>query len=472
MNVSSATCFTLEVFAILLITLLAGGTFFTTHEPGGLAAVSWVVAGMAILGLASLVVLHRRAGGVPLELGGVYLAVVLLYGLLPLIFFLILEGVYTPLNDARLFTIAPDNESVGRTGVYYLVYAATFVLAYLSVRGRRSIGRAQQLRPDKSTFYSVVVLLLMARSTLLLANMLFAADSTSYVESYTRFNQLPLIAQQLLGHLNGMSMVIGIAAIVAAAGSWRRYRYLVLLWLGVEGAMLVVGLGARTAFFVFCLALVISLHIRHRPFKMLTLALVGSAMVAVFLLFGFLRGGGAGEVGGPLVAIAQTASEFESLFANAIDLNRLRSNGELEGEAMWLAAYFGDFIALFPQQIIPFQKVNLSHWYVTTYYPEFAESGGGLAFGAIAEALLGNGVPDLLVRAAIVGITFGLIDRHYNRGIVTFWKCVFYVWIVCFCYQAFRSTTGALLPMFMFHFVPAYLGIRIFSGLLRGSIPK
>lgn len=463
---------TVESLVVTAIACVMGIAFVGYTDSSEFASVVWVIFALLALGAVSFVRFSFPSGDAPLEIGSIYLSVVLLYGLLPLIFFLISGGVYTPLNDARLFSIAPGVKVISRMGYYYLTYAASFVLSYLCIRGSRVAKRTKYKEPDSTTLFAVVTTLIGLRLLLLFANVLFAEDSASYVGTYTRFNHLPLIVQQILGHLNGMSMAVSVAAVTAAAGNWRRFRTLVFLWLAMEAAVLVVGLGARTTFFILCIALVVSLHIRHRPFRTVPLVILGGLLVFAFLLLGVVRSGASGELGGPILAIAQTASEFESLFANAIDIDRLKYNGELDNGAVLAATYVGDILALCPQQMIPFEKLSLSDWYVRTHYPEFAESGGGLAFGAIAESMIGNGVVDVILRGGLVGLTFGAIERTCNRGFVSYWKCVFYVWATCFCYQAFRSTTGSLLPMFVFHFVPAVIVVRMLSHLLRSPPVK
>lgn len=460
---------TVESFVVFAVACILGLAIVSYMDPSEFTSVVWVIFTLLALGALSFVLLSSRGGVAPLEIGSVYLAVVLLYALVPLIFYLLLGGTYTPFNDARLYSIAPSARDVSRIGYYYLTYAASFVLAYLCVRGSRSVERTRYTEPDAATLFALITILIVLRFFLLLANVLFAEGVTSYIGTYTRFNHLPLLAQQILGHLGGMSLTVGVAAIVAAAGNWLRFRVLVLSWLAVEAIVLAVGLGARTAFFVLCIALVVSLHIRHRPFRTVSLIILGGLLVFVFLLLGVFRSGTSEGLEGPIVAIARTASEFESLFANAIDIDRLKLNGDLENSTVLIAAYLGDIFALFPQQMLPFEKVSLPDWYVTTHYPEFAESGGGLAFGAIAESIVGNGMIDIILRGVGIGIIYGAIERACNRGFVSYWKCVLYVWMVCFCYQTFRSTTGSLLPMFAFHFIPSVIAVRMLAYLLRNQ---
>ncbi len=131
--------------------------------------------------------------------------------------------------------------------------------------------------------------------------------------------------------------------------------------------------------------------------------------------------------------------------------------------------YFGDLLALVPQQVLGVEKFSVATWYVTTYYPEFADAGGGLAFGAIAESLAGAGVIDLVWRAALVGFIFGVVHRHVTLRPVSTWRIAVYVWLVCFSYQAFRASTLALLPVVFFRILPAIGLIVVIAALLRST---
>ena len=108
-------------------------------------------------------------------------------------------------------------------------------------------------------------------------------------------------------------------------------------------------------------------------------------------------------------------------------------------------------------------------WYVDTFYSSFAEYGGGLAFGAIPEALLGSGWPDLIWRGALVGFLFRWFDDAIRKGTSSLWKFTLYLWLMFSCYQTFRVTTLAVLPLFIYRFLPAMLMVIAFAYLLRDA---
>jgi hypothetical protein len=129
----------------------------------------------------------------------------------------------------------------------------------------------------------------------------------------------------------------------------------------------------------------------------------------------------------------------------------------------------GDVANLLPQQIAPYEKVDAAVWYVNTYFPEYAATGGGLAFGVIAESVLTGGWPSALLRGVLLGIIFAFVHRLYMRHGDKLAVLVFYVWATTLSYQSLRATTLALLVLFVYRFVPAVAGVTIVAVALERS---
>jgi hypothetical protein len=322
---------------------------------------------------------------------------------------------------------------------------------------------------DSATLVSLVASVLALRALLLMATVLFAeAAPDDYLATYTRFSHLPLLAQQLLTHASGMALFLEIALLVVLAQQWTRFRWIIFLWIAAELAVTAIGLGARTELFVLVLGALLARHLLFRRVRTLTVAAIGTLGLVAFAALGVVRAlGEFASEAGPLGV--GSASEFDSLFANAYDIDRMTGSGELDRAGISGMIYFGDILALVPQQVLGTEKFSVATWYVTTYYPEFADAGGGLAFGAIAESLAGGGVVDLVWRATLVGFLFGLAHRYMVLRPATTWRTALYVWLVCFSYQTFRSSTLALLPVIFFRVLPGMGMIALIALLVRGT---
>jgi len=108
-----------------------------------------------------------------------------------------------------------------------------------------------------------------------------------------------------------------------------------------------------------------------------------------------------------------------------------------------------------------------SVWYVATYYPEFHDAGGGLAFGAIAEAVIGFGVAEAFVKGGLLGVAYAFIANRCTSGPLTPVKVFVYVWCVVMSYQAIRDTTFSVFPRFVFQVLPVIVFIVVSYRVMR-----
>jgi hypothetical protein len=423
---------------------------------------------MLCIGAAFIGMEQRRSSHAPIGLGTLYSAAVLVYTIYPLLIYIGLGGYYTPLNDQRLFVDQPDAAAMTRIAWYYVVYFAAFCAGYqLTAVGSSSQQRLTLSNLDTPMIWALLATFVVLRISVLVAELLFAAHSSDYLESYLKYKHLPLIAQQVIGHMEGMTSVLSLGVVAILCRDWQRWRFVVLGWLAFEAIVLLVGLGARTQFVLLCMAALVSYHYLYRPLSLATMVTAGLTVIVLFLAFGFLRayvGNGLTGVGTELLV---GSSEFEALFGNAYDVERLTAIGEIDKASLAAAVYLGDIINLVPQQLMPFEKLDLQRWYVGTFHSDYAERGGGLAFGAIAEGLIGLGVIDLIWRGLLVGVVFCWFDRTCRSGTIGYWRFVIQVWLISSCYLTFRSGMLALLPVFVYRFVPAMLAVAALAYLLR-----
>lgn len=423
----------------------------------------------ALMGAFAFWLYRRSPSSAPVCIGIVYALTVFIYAVYPLAVYELLGEYYTPLNDARLFSEQPPPDTVTRIAWYYTVYLAFFIIGYISLCEKSSPRPLRLQNMDASRIWAVLVCVVLIRIGLIGAEAMLAQRSDDYLGSYLKYSHLPLIAQQLLGHADGIGVVISIATIAVACSQWRRYRWVIAIWLAVELLVLILGLGSRTYVALLCLSLLISYHFLHQQLSTKTMAIWMAALLFGFLALGLARAYQISGFTGVGVEVMAGSSEFESLFANAVDIDRLDQSGQLDKNEIAAAVYVGNFIGLIPRQFLPFEKIDLATWYVETYHEEYAKSGGGMAFGVIAESEAGAGLVDLVWRGLLVGLFFSLLDRILGQGQVSAWKFVFYVWVVSSSYQLFRGTTFGLVPLFIYRFLPAIAVMALVAELLRAA---
>jgi hypothetical protein len=133
---------------------------------------------------------------------------------------------------------------------------------------------------------------------------------------------------------------------------------------------------------------------------------------------------------------------------------------------MIVSMLVSDLFRLIPQQLLSSEKIDPATWYVSNFYPAYAEGGGGLAFGMLSEAILGGGAFNAFLRGltlgGIVSLAFNFLTRRQSV-----WHMLIYVWLFVSLYQCFRDTTFTLGGRFLFQFGPALLLVAIMAQLVR-----
>jgi oligosaccharide repeat unit polymerase len=412
--------------------------------------------------------LWQRRGALPyFEIGVIYAIAVALYTLYPLIGFILNGLSYTPLNDARLFLAEPTPIEIGKIGWYYVVHLLAFIVVYLLARGRLPRGRIRFQKPSRAALLAVIGAYIIISGFFLFLGQFFDLSASTYGESYLVYSRLPLLLAQLAGHLGGARFTLELAVLAALFFDYQKYRLLIVIWLASIALLTLVRLGSRTELMLLFLAAGMQYYYLVRPIPFRLISLAGLFIVGLFLLLGMLRSGQTfSRLNFGFNPFAY-ASEFETVFANAYDLHRLKSAGLIGN--LPLTFYLSDLFALIPQQLVPFAKMSPSTWYVNTFYPAYAAIGGGLAFGTISESILGGGWIDLIVRGAVLGFILAQIHRVFVFRQPSFWFFVLDVWLTVQVYQLFRNTTFSLLVLFFYRFLTVIVGVKILSAILRGG---
>ena len=408
-----------------------------------------------------------RGGAAILELGSVYVLVVSLYALYPVVSYVAKGFDFRAADDYRLSAFNPSGKEMGSLVWLHLAYLAAFALIYLLVRGKAGLTPGARRSPGSATLGAVVVVLLTVQGFVFLLYLAYGLRASTYFETYLVVYKLPLVLRQLYNHLQGVSFVCQLFVFTFLFSRFRRFKWIIALWLGVVAAAVAIGGGARTPLVVMCVGAAMLYHVQVKPLRTRTLGVVGGVLLGTFLLLGIARGGG--DVGRPILAWNPFThgSEFDSVFGNAIEIRWLKEIGATREMPAGFA--FADLVAVVPQQLLPFNKTSAGTWFMTEFHPELQAEGGGLAFGAIAESVLGCGVVSAVWRGAVIGLIFALVHRRVALGAPTMWAFCLYVWLTVWCYQCFRATTFALIVPFIYQFVVAWLMVTTLSALFMRS---
>ena len=433
----------------------------------GPGAAPIVAPGLAISAVGVLFFLlssRRDETGSWLEIGPLYLMIIILYALFPLLGNLVSGGIYTELSDARMLAYGvPSPDEIGAIGWMYFAYIAAFAIAYGMARGSNPIHAGGIRRPDTTVIVAFLIFLGATELFKLYIGIAYNLKAATYAESYLVVRQLPLALRQINAFAVGGAFVAKLAVLLFLFLDFKRNRLWIALWLGVAvGSAFLQPNAERGGLFLLLLSALTLYHYVVKPVSTTTLLVLGAVGFTVYVALGILRTFGSGRVISPF-----GFTDFDGIFANAFDLLKRKEAGEVHLPLSKL--YLGDVFVFVPQQFLPFEKFGAADWYMSQFYPEAWAEGGGAAFGAIAEGIIGSGWFDLILRGAFVGLLFAGVQRYAAQR-TSFWTLLFYAWVVVYAYQCFRASTTVLLNFVVFRFLPPVLIVGMLAGLLQGTV--
>ena len=379
------------------------------------------------------------------ELGVFYSGVVLVYGIFPCLEFLFGGLSFSALSDYRLYRDNPSPAEMAPIVWYYAVYLACFVLAYQLFRSPEPAQPRPVTVVDRKLLW---VLAAAYASTYLFFAALKAIwnlrTPDTYSDTYLLYSNLPPVVQFFANHMVGIALLLQLGLMAYLVLNYARYKRYIYLWLLVELAGIAIfGVGSRTGLMVLLLTFAVTYSSFVKRLSLCRVCSIGLVLLVLFVLLGIARAVSS-AVEDRDYSFFGSSNEFDALFANAYDLDQLKAAGKVD--EVFPQIYFADLTRMLPDSLFRSIHLDPSDWYVQNFYPEYANQGGGFAFGAISESIVGLGWFDLIWRGLLVGWAFGAIERIYVNGQRSYWNYAFYLWATVFSYQTFRVTTLNLLP--------------------------
>jgi hypothetical protein len=427
-----------------------------------------------VIGMVAL--LWWRDGVLPVfELGVVCVVVTGIYCIVPPLGYLLAGMQWTPFSDNRIFTRQPNPAQVGEFIWRHVVYLGVLAAAYAAVRGRTFVGTAR-LRAEAPGVLPAVVILIAVFAVYFA--LLFEYTGVSYRVTHEQQaagallpTDLPLFIGQISHNLSRIGLFLKMWLIALLLMRWqsRGARWLLFGWLGLEGARMVIAMGSRTEFTILIL---VTILLYHRLVNTLTFRRAFATLalsVSALLLYGFMRDYGRYVDDFALlgVPLQSSANEFQILWGTSYDLMaRKLANGI--GEVPW-AIYFSDLFLLFPAQMLPFEKLDPSWWYLGLI--NASGSGFGGMFGVISQSVIGFGFVELVLRGIVLGGGFALIHRWYVKRQESFWVTALYLALCIWSYYTYRASTFYIVYFVVYSFLPAMILVRLSAELMRGARP-
>ena len=412
----------------------------------------------------------KSAGRAPIDDIGVLLLVVFgLYTTLPPLSWLLQGGIYTPLSG-RLFRLQPETSQVIFLLNISLAYIIGFTLVYISLMKNvnKPLNKVQAYIGDTKALGAISILLITYVLGFVIGGMGLIRAAESYTDSYAAYAELPLGIRQIIKISTAFSSVAGLVLLVALFQRWPRYRWLFFLYL-FSLLFSFNAEGSRTGLAINLLSIAIAWHVLVRPIPTTKVIIGGILGLAIFLLLGILRSiGSFGEAVGGGLGVGIGVGEFDEVWANAIELFQ-----EKGAVSIPFSTRFSELFEFIPSQLLWFQKDTLSNWYMDTFYPVSKESGAGLAFGAIGQAVVGGGIIEAFIRGLILGGLAGFIIKWYRKSSGAWWHFPLYLYMLIWIYQSVRNTTFSLLGSIVQTVFPALLAITLIGFMFEMQLtPK
>lgn len=408
----------------------------------------------------------RRDGRAPADdIGVVFLLVLALYNTLPPLLWLLQGGTYTSIFNSKLIRLQPTTEDTFYLQTIALCYAFGFAVVYLGLR--RLIPR-----PVVPTAIPYINNSIMGGAIVIIAGGLVISlflgfsgtieTAGSYSDRYRVIAKLPLALGQLVKIVAGFSAVAQLVILVALLQRWPRHRiffviYILTILFSFDSD------GERTSIATGLLSVLIAWHVLVRPIAHSRWYAIFGIVMFAFLILGFRRDLTSWNSLTALDPSDFSFGEFDQVWATGVDLLQ---QSELGGFKIPLAAYFSEFISFIPSQLLPFQKMTLSDWYLDTFYYQYKLDGAGFAFGAISQSLVGGGVGEALIRGGLLGAISVWLIRWYRAPKRSWWRFPLYLYLLVFSYQSVRDTTLRLFGDAIQIVLPAIFLIVLISRVL------
>lgn len=450
----------------LLATVVAVFTAFLVSAEVRTVALPALLALVTFAWFFARLAAHSRAAPVD-DAGAWFGASTAVYLFMPVAVYFALGMEFTPLNDVRLWSNGiPTPADIGEVVWYNTLFVIGFAVPYAI--GRVRLGPAPEAtaprRVDLAFVLPVVIFVVLTNAFFVVVGLLVDLGSDTYEGSYLAIQQLPLALRQAWNAFIRMRWPLTLLLMLLMFQRYGRWRLVLWGWLAFEIAQQFVMGGSRAALFIFLAAALFLYHSYVRPLSTRFVAFAAIAGLLAFQALGFLRDLQSVATGEGGFSPLGSGGEFEVLFGNAYDLLLRTRAGEVHPP---LGLYLSDFAALIPSQLLPFQKIDSAEWYLRTFYPAVWESGGGFAFGVIAQAIVGLGKVEALLRGVVTALLLLGLRRLYLRRRENPWVVVAYLWFCLFGYLTFRMSTFYLLAPFIYGFVPAVLMVTISRAALR-----
>jgi hypothetical protein len=393
-----------------------------------------------------------------------------IYAVYPIINFWVGGMTFGEYSDSRLssFNILPSE--IFDFQINNIIYLTSFCLCYALLRHRGHLIAKSCLPLPKIFLRNIIIIIIPIYLLIIILSFLYQTiflNPTYEMESYQRYTatlaNLPLFIRQILFKSLALLSILKLALLFYLTSRIRERGFLLIisLWVIFEFYEILINKGGRSGFVFLLISLLIYYHllIKNLPFKLFFLISILGFLG--FNILGALRSNIPFEefsvsLASFLAHSLSTTNEFQSLFGTAYDVY-LKNQSGIDFPVY---LYFNDLISVLPpQQLLPFEKVAASEWYLREL--GISGTGQGYMWGVVSQSIIGGGYFELFLRGIILAFLLAKYHnyfiKHQRNYLVTF----FYVFLCVRIYYTYRDTTFAFLPILLWEALPFYLLLKL-----------
>ena len=363
--------------------------------------------------------------------------------------------------------VVENFDFVETVSLYGFLFSVSFVFFYIALKSFAHLrlfpakNISIELHPAKYLMGFIFVFAI----TKIIGWYYGVGESTEYAQQYiVRASMHPLINQiiNFFQSLEWILVCLLLAACYSDANHRRSKLYIFSMAIVFAGDMWFTN--ARSNFVTFCIVLMAAYMLYRRPIGLVKEAIIASSFIVIIGLLAFKRLGSEVLID-PSIMDVLIPGEFMSIYSNAIYWSSILGTPDIV--LPHNSSYLQSLISFVPKQLNE-GKWDLAGWYVKQHFPEYAEAGGGLAFGIIPEAMVNWGITSIVFQAFVVALIFRVaqFSAHANRAYAGNVWVVFY--LLCFSqiYQLIRSHSFTIVGGFVLGFAAPYI-ILYFISIFR-----
>ena len=424
--------------------------------------------------------LWDRDGQIPFFDVGVFCALAtLVYTVYPLINYWADGLHFGRFSDNRLqqFNILP--EELGFFHWRHVLYLSFLIFSYSFFRGKGTIEIGNVPIPNRSTRQIIIIFFLLLMGFLFALQLISGVnflgssyESEAFTKNFDAASNLPLIFLQIANKLGGIAFIFKLALVFIVVSQYKKgkFRMILIAWIVAEITYTIWLKGGRTGLILFLVSIALFYHRMVNPLPMKFLFVSGLSVFAFFNFLGLYRAYiNVGDLQWSLEQIEggflAGGNEFQALLGTAYDVWRMKEAGV---DLPWYL-YINDIVNILPpQQIMPFEKIAASEWYLRQI--GMSGTGQGFMWGVMSQSIIGLDWLELAFRGAILGYILAKFHRWYLKNQSGFLATLFYVFFCLKIYYTFRDTTFSILTNVVWEIIPFYLLLRIGTAILSRKV--